>query len=128
MAENPVLKFGAGKLPKPGEVVMLVFIDVLGIPNAGAVSLAPKLKLGAVVAEAKLDNEGDIVAVVVKGPNAVMVAVLVIGTKLGTCVFDVVAPTVSILFTWEPNVNTGEATVFNAVPNAFVNPEVPADC
>jgi hypothetical protein len=123
-----VLKSGAGKLPKVGEVVIVGFIDVLGVPNAGVVSLAPKLKLGVAVVEAKLDNEGDIVAVVVNGPNAVTVAVLVIGTKLGTCIFDVVAPTVSILFTWEPKVNTGAATVFNAVPNGFANPEVLADC
>jgi hypothetical protein len=107
---------------------MVVFIDVLGVPNTGVVPLAPKLKLGAVVAEAKLDSDGDIVAIVAKDPNAVMVAVLVIGTKLGTCVDDVVAPAVSLLLTWEPKVNTEGATVFSAVPNACVDPEVLADC
>jgi hypothetical protein len=106
---------------------MVVPVDVLGVPNAGIVSLAPKLKLG-VVAEAKLDNEGDIVAVVVKGPNAVMVAVLVTGTKLGACIFDVVAPTVSLLLIWEPKVNRDGVAVFSAVPNACVDPDVLTGC
>jgi hypothetical protein len=110
-------------VPNAGVVSLVVFIDVMGVPNAGVVSLAPKPKLGVVVANAKPDTEGDIVAVVVKGPNAVLVAVLVIGTKLGTCVFDVVAPTVSILLILEPNVNPGQATGFSAVPNAFANTE-----
>lgn len=107
---------------------MVVFIDVFGVPNAGVVPLAPKLKLGAVVAEAKLDSDGDIVAVVANDPNAVMDAVLVIGTKLGACVFDVVTPVVSLLLTWEPKLNTDGGTVFSAVPNACVDPEVLADC
>jgi hypothetical protein len=126
--ENPVPKPGAGTLPKLTEIVLVVTVEVLGVPKAGFVSLAPKLKLGAVVAEAKLDNEGDTVAVMVTGPNAVMVAVLVTGTKLGVSIFDVVAPKVSLLFTWEPKLNIAGATVFCIVPNACVDPEVLADC
>jgi len=125
--ENPVLKSGEETLLKLAAVVIAVLVEdvVLGVPNAGIVPLAPKLKLGAVVAEAKLGSEGDTV-VVVKDPNNVMGAVLVSATKLGISLLDVVTSTDSLLPPREPKLKVG--IVFNVVPNGIVDPEVLADC
>jgi len=126
--ENPVLKSGEETLLKLAAVVIAVLVEdvVLGVPNAGIVPLAPKLKLGAVVAEAKLGSDGDTVAVVVKDPNNVMGAVLVSVTKPGISLLDVVTSTDSLLPPWEPKLKVG--IVFNVVPNGIVDPEVLADC
>lgn len=126
--ENPVLKSGEETLLKLAAVVIAVLVEdvVLGVPNAGIVPLAPKLKLGAVVAEAKLGSEGDTVVVVVKDPNNVMGAVLVSATKLGISLLDVVTSTDSLLPPREPKLKVG--IVFNVVPNGIVDPEVLADC
>jgi hypothetical protein len=125
---NPVLKSGDETLLNLAAVVIAVLVDddVLGVPNAGIVPLAPKLKLGAVVAEPKFGNDGDTVVVVVKDPNNVMGAVLVSVTKLGISLLDVVTSTDSLLLPREPKPKVG--IVFNAVPNGSVDPEVLADC
>lgn len=126
--ENPVLKSGEETLLKLAAVVIAVLAEdvVLGVPNAGIVPLAPKLKLGAVVAEVKLGSDGDTVVVVVKDPNNVMGAVLVSVTKLGISLLDVVTSTDSLLLPREPKLKVG--IVFNVVPNGIVDPEVLADC
>lgn len=126
--ENAVLKSGEETLLKLAAVVIAVLVEdvVLGVPNAGIVPLAPKLKLGAVVAEAKLGSDGDTVVVVVKDPNNVMGAVLVSVTKLGISLLDVVTSTDSLLPPREPKLKVG--IVFNIVPNGIVDPEVLADC
>lgn len=126
--ENPLLKSGEETLLKLAAVVIavLVDVDVLGVPNAGIVPLAPKLKLGTVVAEAKLGSDGDTVVVVVKDPNNVMGAVLVSVTKLEISLLDVVTSTDSLLPPREPKLKLG--IVFNVVPNGSVDPEVQADC
>ena len=126
--ENPVLKSGEETLLKLAAVVIAVLVEdvVLGVPNAGIVPFAPKLKLGAVVAEAKLGSDGDTVVVVVQDPNNVMGAVLVSVTKLGTSLLDVVTSTDSLLPPREPKLKVG--IVFNVVPNGIVDPEVLADC
>lgn len=126
--ENPVPKSGEETLLKLATVVTAVLVEdvVLGVPNAGIVPLAPKLKLGAVVAEAKLGSDGDTVVVVVKDPNNVLGAVLVSVTKLGISLLDVVISTDSLLPPREPKLKVG--IVFNVVPNGIVDPEVLADC
>ena len=125
--ENPVLKSGEETLLKLAAAVTAVLVDdVLGVPNAGIVPLAPKLKLGAVVAEAKLGSDGDTVVVVVKDPNNVIGAVLVSVTNLGISLLDVVTSTDSLLPPREPKLKVG--IVFNVVPNGGVDPEVQADC
>jgi len=126
--ENPVLKSGEETLLKLAAVVIAVLAEdvVLGVPNAGIVPLAPKLKLGAVVAEVKLGSDGDTVVVVVKDPNNVTGAVLVSVTKLGISLLDVVTSTDSLLPPREPKLKVG--IVFNVVPNGIVDPEVLADC
>lgn len=126
--ENPVLKSGEETLLKLAAVVIAVLAEdvVLGVPNAGIVPFAPKLKLGAVVAEVKLGSDGDTVVVVVKDPNNVMGAVLVSVTKLGISLLDVVTSTDSLLPPREPKLKVG--IVFNVVPNGIVDPEVLADC
>lgn len=126
--ENPVPKSGEETLLKLAAVVIAVLAEdvVLGVPNAGIVPLAPKLKLGAVVAEAKLGSDGDTVVVVVKDPNNVMGAVLVSVTKLGISLLDVVTSTDSLLPPTEPKLKVG--IVFNVVPNGIVDPEVLAVC
>ena len=113
---------------KLAAVVTAVLVEdvVLGVPNAGIVPLAPKLKLGAVVAEAKLGSDGDTVVVVVKDPNNVLGAVLVSVTKLGISLLDVVTSTDSLLPPREPKLKVG--IVFNIVQNGIVDPEVLADC
>jgi hypothetical protein len=126
--ENPALKSGEETLLNLVTVVIAVLVEdvVLGVPNAGIVPLAPKLKLGAVVAEAKLGSDGDTVVVVVKDPNNVLGAVLVSVTKLGISLLDVVISTDSLLPPREPKLKVG--IVFNVVPNGIVDPEVLTDC
>jgi len=126
--ENAVLKSGEETVLKLAAVVTAVLVEdvVLGVPNAGIVPLAPKLKLGAVVAEAKLGSDGDTVVVVVKDPNNVLGAVLVSVTKLGISLLDVVTSTDSLLPPREPKLKVG--IVFNIVQNGIVDPEVLADC
>jgi hypothetical protein len=126
--ENPVLKSGDETPLKLAAAVMVVLVDddVLGVPNAGIVPLAPKLKLGAVVAEPKLGSDGDTVVVVLMDPNNVMGVVLVSVTKLGISLLDVVTSPDSLLPPSEPKLKVG--IVFNAVPNGSVDPEVLANC
>jgi hypothetical protein len=127
--ENPVLNSGVETLLKLPDVVTVVFVDVvLGVPNAGIVPLASKLKLGVVVADPKLGSDGDVMVVVVKGPNGVTAAVLVTDTKLGAPLFDIVPPTDSLLLTWKLKLKVdGAAVVFSAVPNTGADPEVVTD-